>query len=153
MSSQIGEISVDVTKLPELLEKYENMLSDAEEHLKIEGKNLEKANIEQAAWQSYYDERKVELNTLLKFFEARVDSTRGRLFQKYTETYSHDLSDRAKDKYIDHEDAYLTNYELYLEVKEMHDKYAAVVEAFKSRGFALRNIVQLRVAALEDVNL
>jgi hypothetical protein len=153
LSSNIGDISIDLNKLPELLERYENELIDAEEHLKIKGKNLEQANIEQAAWQSYYDQRRIELHTLVKYFDARVQKTRGRLYKNYTEVHSHVLSDRMKDKYVDNEDAFLTMYEMYLEVKELDDKYTAIVDAFRSRGFALRNIVQLRVAALEDVHL
>jgi hypothetical protein len=43
--------------------------------------------------------------------------------------------------------------ELYLEVKDLHDRYAAVVDAFRSRGFALNNITKIRVAALEDVTI
>lgn len=143
----------DFSNLDEVLKPYLSMLEEAEEHLKIEGKTLEKANVEQAAWHSYYDERKVELKSLSDYVNARVNSIRGTLFQNFTETYSFDLPERTKDKYVDKEPAYLDIYEVYLEVHELYKKFDSIVEAFKSRGFALRNITQIRVAALEDVLL
>ena len=114
-------------------------------------KNLEHANREQPAWQSYYDQRRIELYALVKYYEGQINRVRGKLYKSYTETYSRELTDRAKDKYIDNEKSYLDMLEVYLEVKELYDRYDAVVEAFKSRGYALNNITKIRVASLEDV--
>ena len=83
----------------------------------------------------------------------QTNKVRGKLFRDYTENYSRVLADRAIDKYIDKEDAYLAAYGLYLEVKEIHDQYVRVVEAFRSRGFALNNITKIRVAAMEDATI
>ena len=41
-------------------------------------------------------------------------------------------------------------FQLYLEVKDLHDRYAGVVDGFRSRGFALNNITKIRVSSLED---
>ena len=151
--SLIEELGKDFSGLPEILDRYELALNNFEDNLEVKGKTLEKANREQASWQSYYDQRKIELYTLVKYLEANVNRVRGKLYKIYTETYSRDLSDRSKDKYIDNEEKYLTAFQIYLEVKELYDKYDAVVDAFKSRGYALNNITKIRVAALEDVVL
>lgn len=149
--SLIPELGKDLENLPDILGKYEDALNGYEDNLQIEGKNLEKANREQASWQSYYDQRKIELYALVKYFEARIAKVRGTYFKGYTENYSRELTDRAKDKYIDHEEGYLKEYEIYLEVKELYDRYDSVVESFKARGYALNNITKIRVASLEDV--
>ena len=150
MSSRIPELGEKSKNLPTILAEYADELETVEENLKIKGKRLETANYEQPGWLSHYDQRKIELYTLVKYYEGEVARVRGKLFTKYTETHSHELSDRAKDKYIDNEQAYLTMRELYLEIKEMFDQYESVVKAFEARGFALRNIVNLRVSSMEE---
>lgn len=138
------------TGLPEIISSYEAELVEAKENLNIKGKTLEKANVENPTWQLYYDQRRVELYTLLKHFDSLVASTRGKLFKSYTETYARDITDRAKEQYINNEPAYLSMYEIYLEIKDIHDRYQAVCDAYKSRGYALNNITKIRVASLED---
>jgi len=148
--SIIAELGDGNENLKTILDRYDAALEDVEENLIIKGKKLEHANREHPGWQSYYDERRIELHTLVKYFEAQVNKVRGKLFKDYTETYSRELTDRGKDKYIDKEESYLNIYEVYLEVKETHDQFVRVVDAFKSRGFALNNITKIRVAAMED---
>lgn len=151
--SLIPDLGENYSKLPSILEAYENALIDYEENIKIEGKLLEHANREQAAWQSFYDQKRLELYTLVKYFEGQINKVRGILYKRYTENYSRELSDRLKDKYIDKEEEYLNIFEIYLEVKELYNKYESIVETFKSRGYALNNITKIRVAALEDVTI
>jgi hypothetical protein len=151
--SRIPELGEKFKNMPTVLAEYETAIEDYEDNLAIKGKTLEVANRENPGWQAYYDERRIELKTLVDYMEAQVQRTRGRLFKTYTEAHSRELTDRAKDKYIDNEDAYLTTYEIYLEVKELYNKYQAVVDAFTSRGYALNNITKIRVAALDDAIL
>jgi hypothetical protein len=148
------DIKEKYKNLGTILGDYANDLSEAEQNLKIEGKSLEKANRENASWKYYYKQRLVELGTLTKFFEREVDKVRGKLFKSLSFPNNNvDLSDRAKDKYIDTEQAYLDINEIYLEVKEIRDNYEAIVDAFTDRGYALKNITAVRIAQLEDVLL
>lgn len=139
--------------LDTILQQYETDIVDAESRIKIQGKTLATANREQAGWATYYDTRKVELKTLVKLLESRVNSVRGKLFRKYTENSSRELSDRAKDKYIDHDSEYLDVYSLLLEVEELYEKMAAIVDGFKTRGYALRNLTDLVINQLTDYTL
>lgn len=151
--SRVPDLGAGYAKLPTILEEYEKALLDAEANIKITGKGLEQCNKENSTWQHYYNEKRVELKTLCEFLELQVNRVRGKLFKSYTEMNNRELSDRAKDKYIDNEKAYLDLYELYLEVKEMKEKYQSVVDAFTTRGYALNNITKIRVASIEDVIL
>jgi len=132
---------------------YDGLLSEAEEHLAIKGKSLERANVENSSWQHYYDQKKIELHTLAKYFDMEISRIRGKMFRQYKETHSMELSDREINRYIDNEKAYLDVYELYLEVKELYEQFESVVNAFTSRAFLLNNITKIRVASLEDVQL
>lgn len=147
------DLNVRFKNLPTILGDYRNDLDTAENDLTIEGKSLEKANRENPSRQYYYHQRFVELGILTKYFEREVERVRGKLFKGLTENNNRDLSDRAKDKYIDNEQAYLDMNEFYLEVKEVKDMYEAIIEAFRNRGYALNNITKTRVAQLEDVLL
>jgi hypothetical protein len=139
--------------LPTVLETYEEVWKYAEQDLAIKGKSLEIANKENSALYAYYDERRVELKTLVDYLELQINKTRGRLWRTFTENNNREISDRSKEKYIDGEQAYLDIYEIYLEVKEMYNQFESVVEAFKLRGYSLNNITKIRVAALENVTL
>lgn len=146
------EFGENYKNLNGMIEPYLADLVNMEPYLKVSGKTLEEANREQPQWFSYFDERRVELHTWLKFFEAEIARVRSKLL-KGMENYALDLSDRMKEKYIDGEEAYLAVYEKYLAIKEVHDQYASAVESFRMRGFALNNITKIRVASLEDVIL
>lgn len=140
-------------KIMAALAEYEDDVLAAAGRLTFKGKTLEAANKEQVTWLAYYDERRVELKTFVKRLNMHVEQERGKLFQLYTENYSRVLSDRAKDKYIDRDPEYIAAQEKLIEVEEMYEKFAAVVEAFKARGFALRNLVEIKVNQIEDSTL
>jgi broad specificity phosphatase PhoE len=139
--------------LPDILATYDNELKNAEQELSIKGKSLEHANRDNPSLYVFYDQRRLELKTLVEFMENQVERTRGRLFRNFTENFNRDLSDRAKNEYINGEQAYLDIYEIYLEVRDLQQQYESVVEAFKLRGYALKNITEIRVAQLENVVL
>lgn len=136
--------------LSAIIAQYEEDLEDAEKNISIKGKTLEGANIEQASWLTYYDQKRVELSTLMKYLDREVERVRGKLWQQYTEKMSRDLNTRDKENYINNEPAYLAKQEQYLMVSEIHGKYSSLIDAFKARGFALNNIVKLRTNAIEN---
>lgn len=148
--SRITDLGKNFEKIVDIVHEYNKALEGVEDILKIQGKRLEVANMENTAWQNYYDQKRVELYTLVKYMDSQVEKVRGSLFRSYTEAYNRELSDRAKDKYINNEPKYLQMYEIFLEIKELYEKYDSVVESFKSRSFALNNITKLRVSSLEE---
>jgi len=146
------DLGENYKNLSQMLTPFIEQLENKEADLGIKGKTIEFANREQSQHLSYYDERRVELSTLVKFFESELARVRSKLL-KGLENYGRDLSDRMKDKYIDDDEAYLNVYEKYLAVREIYELYVSAVESFKARGYALNNITKIRVAALEDVIL
>lgn len=141
----------DVVKqaLPEIFQQYEQDIDDVQPRLSLEGKTGAQAQREQCAWPYYYKVRKAELTKLLKYMDARVSSVRGSLAKRY-DNGSRALGERTRERYIDNEDEYLRMYELYLEVLELHDKFAAICDAFELRGFAIRDWTQLKINQLEQ---
>ena len=149
----INEIGEKFKKLPAVLSEYDKELDLIESRLTLENITLERANMENPTWLSFYDQKKVELKILNDYMEMRVNQCRGRLFARYKENNMVSLNATEINQYINNEDAYVELFEILLEVQEMYEKYKQVIEAFKARGYALNNITKIRVASLEDVIL
>lgn len=145
-----GDYNQIKDKLPDLLARYDLDIEQAKDKLSMVGKTAGQALREQPTDSAYYAMRKAEVNKLVKFMELQIDACRSRLFRKYTDIPSKELSDRTKDKYIDNEKEYLELYEVLLEIKEVHEKFDAVCTAFDRRGFALRDWTSLRVHEMES---
>jgi hypothetical protein len=148
--SRIHLLNNTFSNLSEVLQPYEDDIQAVEDRIRVRGKTQGRANEEQAAWIAYYDERRAEVKALVKFIQLRVDATRGRLFRQYTENSSRELTERGKEKYIDHDPEYIAINEILIEVEEVLDKLTSIVDAFRTRGFALRNLTELTVHQITD---
>lgn len=151
--SKISELGEKYCNLPTMLEAYDNELAKAEEDLRITGKKLEISNSENSALIHFYDQRKVELHTLVKFFKTEEDRVKGQLYKSYKENHSRSLGEREIAKYIDNEDKYIEAHSLLIEVEEMYEMYQSVVNALTTRNYALSNITKIRVASLENIEI
>jgi hypothetical protein len=140
----------NVTNVVKIIEVYEQDIDDFKEHLRLKGKNIVVANNEQPSWLVFYDSRRSELKSSLDYMEVHVQKVRGKLWKDYTENYSRDLQAKDKEQYINHEPSFLNAYELYLELKDLYDRYVAIVDAFKARGYALNNITRLVTSETSD---
>lgn len=151
--SVIFDVTDDLSNIPDILDRYDQALDGHEENLRIKGKNLEQANVENPSWLAYYDQRKIELNSLARFIDMKLEQEKGKLWKAYTENYSRELGSRDKEQYISKESSYLKIYQILIIIEELLKKYSSVVDAFQNRGYALRNITSLRVSSMEDVVL
>lgn len=151
--SKISELGPKFENLLKMLLDYDKELDNAESQLKITGKRLEMANSENSAFLHFYDARRVELRTLVKFFEMEELRVRSSLYSNYKTKSSIALSEREINRYVDNEDKYVHIHSLLLEVQEMYELYQTVVNAFTSRNYTLNNITKIRVASLEDVEI
>jgi len=144
-------VSKNLDILPAVLSEYEGDVQGAKKHLEINPSMLGQANVKNAGWQLYYDEKKSELHALSKHMDMLVASTRSKLYVSYTQTHDRDLTEAGKKIYIDGEPAFLDMQEKALAVKEMYEKFQAIGSAFQSRGYAINNLTKLAIASIEDV--
>lgn len=151
--SKVLELGEGFKNLPKMLEVYDRDLDQAEEKLRITGKKLEVSNSENSAWLYYYDQRRVELHSLVKFFKTEESKVRGILYKSYKENYKVALGERDIIRYIDSEQEYLKIHNLLIEVEEMYEMYKAVVDAFISRNYSLSAITKARIASLENADI
>lgn len=153
MTSIAKRVGKNNENLPAILAVYNEDIDQAKARLELKGKTLGFANKEQIAWLVHYDQQRAEAKILVKHLQSQVDRVRGQCTVKYVENYSRELSERTRDKYIDKDDEFLTINELLLETEEVYEKLNSIVEAFKARGYALRNLVEVNVHQITDTPL
>lgn len=127
-------------------------IANYKEHLSLNGKNIEKANVEQAAYLAYYDEIRVDLKSLLSYYELKIKEVKAQSW-KLLNDHKVASSDREKEILVNGNVTFLKVNRIYLEIKEMHDIVDGIVEQFKNRAYTLTNLTKIRVAALQDVTL
>ncbi len=148
-----GDWTVLKKALPTLLEKYEAEIAASPERLSLLGKTGPQALKEQCSWPVHYGMLKVEVTKLLKYINDRIDAIRGDLTRRYVETYSREIGERDRNRYIDNEESYINARRLYVEIEELRDKLAVICEAYDKRGFALRDWTALKVSELTDLTI
>ena len=142
-----------LSNVPEILEAYENRLNGWQANVKIDGKNIEAANVEQASWMAYYDEIKVELRTLVNFLEMKEKEIRGKLTRVIIDNSSLDHNERTRERMIDTEPEYIKIHQYYLLADETYRMADMIVTQFLQRAYALNNLVKIRVAQIQDITL
>ena len=151
--SVASTIKSDHSNLPDILEYYENQLKDAKENLKLDGKNIEAANVEQPSWLAYYDQIRVELEYLLQIYDMRVKVARAAARQHISKNSSYSYGQQELEKMVDGDPKYLTVNQYFIEVRATTERARSVVEAFAQRSYSLNNITKIRVAEVQNVTL
>lgn len=139
--------------LADILSRYDKRLQGWKENVKIEGKTLEVANVEQASWLAYYDEIKVELKTLCDFMDMKVKEIRGRVMDLILKNSSEVYNEKTRERLIDFDPDYIKMYQIYLEVKELYSLADSIVNQYIQRGYTLMNAVRIRTADIQDITL
>lgn len=143
-------VKKDLNNLDKVIDVYVSYLDDVENLLQVSGKPLSVVNAEQAGWSNYYHEKEVEVKYIKEYMKLVLDSTKGKLWQKYTEKMDRVLTPKDKEEYIKHDPVYLNMLEQYLKVEELHDQYKRVVDSYGKLGYALNNLTRLVIAANDD---
>jgi len=143
----------DFASVPEILLDGEKFIADALEAVELNGKTLMHAANEQSVYLTKCLMKRGEIKKQVKQLEIAVNSVRSMLFRKYTENMNIQLSDRAKEKYIDGDKQYIDISLLYSELSELYDRMDGLCQGFISRGFVIRQVVDIKLNALEDIIL
>ena len=75
--SMVPQLGEGYVKLPDILDQFKMELEPAKEQLESNGKLLETCLSKNSALMHYYDERRIRLHSLVKYFRMEVDRVRG----------------------------------------------------------------------------
>jgi hypothetical protein len=140
--------SIQFRLLLERFAQLEEEYTDARTNLTFKGKTLAQANNDQAEWPIYTDERLGELKSICKRLETVVEMVRGTIVRELKGS-ALDLG-RELARYVDRDDRYLDAQERLLMFDELREKYDALSDAWTTRGYALKNRVDMLVHQVKD---
>lgn len=149
-SSLLIEIADDIEKALVHLDVYEQRIEKAEPLFNLEDQKLEFLCRSHPQWLSRYYQYEQELKGIEETLQIKKDETEGKLWKRYVEGYSRQLSNTDIKNYIAAEKDIVALSLIMNEVGFVKNKMSAVVEGFRQMGWALRNIVQLRVNQLQE---
>ncbi|MCS7317098.1 MAG: hypothetical protein NZZ41_02095 [Candidatus Dojkabacteria bacterium] len=140
------------TILIEAINYYEKELEQARKDLEIKG-SLEKNSSSLPGIVELRFRQLQDIESILEFLNNKLKQIRSRVFRKYFEKYPRELSSREAEKYVDGEDEVVNFAILVNKISLLRNCFLAIHKALEVKVFQINNIVKLRVAGLENVNL
>lgn len=135
------------------IERYENQIKSAEPIFQLEGRRIEEIARTLPHYQSSYDQALNELKGLEEWLTNIKDKITAKLWKKYTEGYSRQLSTKDIQMYIGGEKEIVEINQILVEVTLLKNNMASIVEALKQMGWMLGHITKLRIAEMQDAIL
>jgi hypothetical protein len=147
----VGEIRLG--NIPARIAIYEQLIEASEGVFKLAGRGLEECCKQHAQDLLFYDLMLQECKTVEETIKGRVEEIESQLYQKYHSGMQIKLSTTDIRQYIKGDPSYVKVCEILLEVQHSKRRLESVVEALKSFGWSINNIVKLRIAQLDHVTL
>lgn len=151
IKNTISDISIK--KIPDRIALYEQLIDSAEPLFKLEGKTLEQCCKEHPRDLMFYDVTLQECKSIEDTIKEQLEIIEANLYKKFNENHSRALNSRDINQYIKGDQQYIDVYEILLEVIHIRRQLEAIVESLKSLGWALNNIVKIRIAQIEKMVL
>ena len=127
-------------------------LDEARKEVRVYG-NLEKSS---AALPGIVEQRfnqLQEIEGVLEYLNIELRRTRSKAFKKYLENYQRALSSRDCEKYVDGEADVVDLEKIVNEFALLRNQWLGIIKAIDIKQWQLSNIIKLRTAGMEDVNI
>lgn len=152
-SKNLKKLRKDFAHALAIINDYEKKLSGWEKNVSLDNKNIERVNIEQSSWLAYYDEIKVNLKTMVEYFEYLLKNQKAKDIRVLMRTSEKALTDRMLDKLAEESQDYNDIFMVYLEIKELYLLADSIVNQLYQRAYAINNIVKIREKELQGITL
>jgi hypothetical protein len=144
---------VGLAQIPDRLELYDRLISEAVPIFELKGKSLEDANKEHAQNLYAYDLMLQEAKTIEGYLKGKLEEIEATRYKHYTESSARAMNATDLKMYVRSDPQYVEANQIMLDVAHTRNQLEALVEALKSMGWSLNNIVKLRVAQLDHIVL
>lgn len=144
--SSFLQVKDDLSNLADVIDKYDDLLSLAEEQLNPSNKTLEEANRQMPISYMFFAQHLQELKSLERFVDATLQQRKGKLWKLYKENSNMDLNTRDLEHYVTADDSYIKYRKFSIIVQELVGQYEIVVKAFEHLGYKLKDITAARIA-------
>jgi len=150
--SWLSKVTDDIGNIVSSLEYFTRELQDAKKEVRLSG-NLERASAAMPGLIEYRFNQLQEIEAILEYLNIANRKCRSKFYRQYLEGYNRALSSRDVEKYIDGEDEIVSLNELINEVAFIRNQYLGIMKALDNKQWQITNIVKLRTAGMEDINL
>lgn len=152
--SIINELNEDLSNLDEILASYSELLkNESNKDISISGKTIQYANQEQASIFSYYDQIRVELETICDFLELKGREVKAASIKSILKNSEKSYGERILEKMVDDNPKFIDIQKKILKTREVYLLAKSIVDSIEHRGYALTNITKIKVAAIEETIL
>lgn len=131
---------------------YEKELDEAMYESSLKG-NLERNSRDVPGIVAYRFGQLQEIEAILEFLNIELRKIHRKHYRKYLEHYNKVLSSRDADKFADGEDEVIAMEHLVNEFALVRNKYLSLMKGLEYKQYQIGNIIKLRTAGLDDVNL
>lgn len=148
----LSRVRNNIADIVPAMDYYEKQLDEAKIECTLKG-SVEKHSRDLPGIVEYRFNQLQEIESILVFLEIELSRIRSKHFKIYLEGYQRALSSRDAEKYADSEDEVVDSKHIINELALVRNKYLGLIKGIDAKQFQINNIVKLRVAGLEDVNL
>ena len=150
--SWYSKVSKDINHLPDCIEYFYAQIDDARKEVKVFG-NLERssANLPGIVEQRFNQLQEIE--AVLEYLNIELRRERSKAFKKYLENYQRALSSRDCEKYVDGEANVVDLEKIVNEFALLRNQWLGIIKALYIKKWQMSNIIKLRTAGMEDVQI
>jgi hypothetical protein len=136
------DLEEDGSNLDKILSEYEKIAEFSKHLLTLEGKTLQYAAAQQPKDFTFYLECKSNLKSILDYYEAQLKYLHAQLHRKIRENDPKDMTEKEINSKITCHDSYRDLLYEVLKIKDIHERYSGIIEAYRTRGYSLNNITK-----------
>jgi excinuclease UvrABC ATPase subunit len=150
--SWYSKVSKDISHLPDCIEYYYGELAEARKEVRVYG-NLEKSSAQLPGIVEQRFNQLQEIEGVLEYLNIELRRTRSKAFKKYLENYQRALSSRDCEKYCEGEPDVVDLEKIVNEFALLRNQWLGIIKGLDIKQWQLSNIIKLRTAGMEDVQI
>jgi len=147
-----SKVSQDIAHLPSCIDYYFSQLNEAKTEVKIYG-NIERASASLPGLVEHRFNQLQEIEGILEYLNIELRRIRSKTFKKYLENYQRALSSRDVEKYVDGEADVVDMEKIINEFALLRNQWLGIIKGLDIKQWQLSNIIKLRTAGMEDIQL
>lgn len=152
MSGWLAKIRQDVTTLVDAIAHFENEIANARKDISLRG-NVERNARDMPGIVEYRFYQLQEIEAILEYLNIELRKMRSQSFKKFLEHYNKQLSSRDAEKYVDGEKDIVDMTHLINEFALVRNGMHGIIKALEQKSFSINNIIKLRSAGIENLEL
>jgi hypothetical protein len=145
-------VSKDIAHLPDCIDYYYTQLDQARGEVKIYG-IVEKASSSLPGVVEQRFNQLQEIEGILEYLNIELRRIRSKTFRKYLESYQRALSSRDVEKYVEGDADVVDMEKIINEFALLRNQWLGIIKGLDIKQWQISNIIKLRTAGMEDIQI